>query len=69
MKSNIWKEHPAITEARRLLRARKGVPTEADRPKPASKPPRVLPGQLALFETTHDRDSGNAAPDQEGEAA
>jgi hypothetical protein len=44
-----WTELPGMIEAKRLIGARKGPATEADRPRRASKPPRVMPGQLALF--------------------
>ena len=37
-----------MRETRRLLNARKGPATEADRPRRQSKLPRVLPGQLDL---------------------
>jgi hypothetical protein len=49
MKSNQHSERPAIAEARRLLKARKGPPTDADRPQRPSKPPRVLYGQIDIF--------------------
>jgi hypothetical protein len=44
-------EHPSLSEARRLLTARKGPATEADAPRASTFPgPREvrLPGQLAL---------------------
>jgi hypothetical protein len=50
---NTSKEHPAITEARRLLGARKGPPTETDRPRHKGRPPRVLDGQLDLDGNVH----------------
>jgi hypothetical protein len=43
-----WRELPGMTEARRLLAARKGPATEADRPVRESRRPRVVPGQLTL---------------------
>jgi hypothetical protein len=43
-----WRELPGMTEARRLLAARKGPATEADRPLRESRRPRVVPGQLTL---------------------
>ena len=45
--------HPALAEARRLVVARKGPPTEADVPPPSVLPgrkPVILPGQLSLAE-------------------
>jgi hypothetical protein len=45
---NTSREHPAITEARRFLRARKGPPNDDDRPRRKSRPPRVLDGQLSI---------------------
>ena len=43
------REHSALAEAKRLLAARNGPPTDADRQKRSSKPPQVLPGQLDIF--------------------
>jgi len=43
-----WRELPGMTEARRLLGARRGPPTEADRPQPSSRGRRQLPGQLTF---------------------
>lgn len=48
-----WQEHPAVAEARRLLKARKGPPTEADRPVRVSRPRKPLPGQLDIVGRTH----------------
>jgi hypothetical protein len=47
------KAHPSLTEAWRLLGARKGPPSESDRPPGPSQPPRVLPGQIDIFGVTH----------------
>ena len=49
-----WREIPGMVEARRLLKARRGKATEADRPDRPSTPKRQIPGQLDLF------GSGNA---------
>jgi hypothetical protein len=46
-----WRQLPGMVEARRLLDARKGPATEADRPRRESQRPRVMPGQLDLFNT------------------
>lgn len=46
-------DHPAVREARRLLGARKGRPSDSDRPLRTSHPPRVLPGQLDIFGNVH----------------
>jgi hypothetical protein len=43
-------EHPTITLTKRLLGARKGPATETDRPVRTSRPARVIPGQLTIFE-------------------
>jgi hypothetical protein len=43
-------EHPSITNARRLLKARKGPPSEDDAPKRRSRPPRVMPGQMSIYD-------------------
>jgi hypothetical protein len=48
-----WRELPGMTEARRLLAARKGPATEADRPRESQRP-RVVPGQLDLFKAGDD---------------
>jgi hypothetical protein len=53
MKSNDHRQSPGLAEARRMLAARKGPPTEADRPQRASKPPRVLDGQIDIFGHVH----------------
>ena len=53
MKSNEHRERPGIAEARRLLKARKGPPTDAERPLRPSKPPRVLDGQIDIFGHVH----------------
>jgi hypothetical protein len=49
-------QRAAITEARRLLRAREGPPTEADRPRHNGRLPRVLDGQLDLEGRIHRAD-------------
>ena len=49
MKSYDSREHPALAQARKLSKARKGPPTDADRPERPSKPPRVLDGQVDIF--------------------
>jgi hypothetical protein len=49
------RELPGMTEAKRLLGARRGPPTDADRPHRASQAPRPLAGQLSIF------GAGNAA--------
>jgi hypothetical protein len=59
-------ERPAITEARRLLGARKGPPTEADAPRRSSQLPRVLPGQIDIFGTTHDPVELDDGADEDG---
>ena len=56
MKSNDSRERPALAHARRLLKARKGPPTEADRPQRPSKRPRVLDGQIDIFGDVHGGD-------------
>ena len=43
-----WRELPGMAEARRLVGARKGPPTDADRPHPSSRGRRPMPGQLVL---------------------
>lgn len=63
---NTSKEHPAVTEARHLLGARKGPPTETDRPRRKGRPPRVLDGQLDLDENVHRADG---AVEREGQDA
>ena len=73
MKSNDRKKHVVITHegiahARQLLKARKGPPSEADRPRRPSRPPRVLPGQVDIHATTHGLDE-DADEQQEGAAA
>ena len=73
MKSKGRKKHAVITHegiarARQLLTARKGPPTEADKPRRPSQPPRVLPGQIDIHGTTHGLVE-SAAERQEGEAA
>jgi hypothetical protein len=50
----MTEERPAMAEARRLLKARKGPPTENDRPQRPSKPPRVLDGQIDLYGRVHE---------------
>lgn len=45
-----WRELPGMAEARRLLGARTGSPTEADRPQRSRRGRRQLPGQLAFPE-------------------
>jgi hypothetical protein len=47
------KERPGLSEARRMLAARKGPPTESDRPRRPSHPPRVLPRQIDIHGTVH----------------
>ena len=47
-----WKKSPGLVEATRLLKARKGKPTDADRPSPRPLPGpkrKPLPGQLDLY--------------------
>ena len=61
------RELPGLAEARRLLKARKGAPTEADRPRRQGKPPRVHDRQLDIFGHTH-RVNG-AAEQEEPDAA
>jgi hypothetical protein len=43
-------EHPAVTAARRALKLKKGLPTDADRPVRRSQPPKVIRGQMTIFE-------------------
>jgi hypothetical protein len=43
----------AVAHTRRLLGARKGPPTEADRPVAGGRPPRVLDGQLDIDGNVH----------------
>jgi hypothetical protein len=57
-------ERPAMAEARRLLKARKGPPTENDRPQRPSKPPRVLDGQIDIFGHVH---GGDVQPELDDE--
>jgi hypothetical protein len=61
MKSNQHSARPGVAEARRLLKARKGPPTDADRPQRLSKPPRVLPGQIDIFGHVHGRPPSEAS--------
>jgi hypothetical protein len=49
------KESSGISIARRLFKARKGPPTEADGPGRPSNPPRVLDGQIDIFGRIHRR--------------
>ena len=56
MRSNDSREHPALGHARRLLKADKRPPTEADRPNRPSKPPRILDGQIDIFGHVHGGD-------------
>jgi hypothetical protein len=53
MKSNDSREHPALSHARRMLKADKRPPTEADRPRRPSKPVRVLDGQIDIYGHVH----------------
>jgi hypothetical protein len=41
---------PGMAEAMRALRARPGRATEADRPRRRGSKPKMLPGQLDVFE-------------------
>jgi hypothetical protein len=61
------KELPGLREARRMRAARRGPPSEYDRPQHPSLPPRVLPGQVDIFGTTHGLEAADER--QEGEAA
>jgi hypothetical protein len=40
----------AVADARRALKLREGPPTAADRPTRPSHPPKVIPGQMNIFE-------------------
>jgi hypothetical protein len=42
--------HQAVADARRALKLRKGPATEADRPPRRSQPPKVIPGQIDIFQ-------------------
>jgi hypothetical protein len=48
-------EHPTIAHTRRLFKARKGPPTEADAPGRRSRGPKPLAGQIDLYGRTHGR--------------
>ena len=47
------RETPGLTTAKALLKARKGPPDDADRPRPPSQQPKVLPGQIDIFGHVH----------------
>jgi hypothetical protein len=53
-------EHPAITHARRVAKARPGPAFEEDRPVRRSQPPRVIPEQLSIEDALRER-AGDAA--------
>lgn len=48
-----------------MLKADKRPPTEADRPRQLSKPPRVLDGQIDIFGQVHSRKAESADEQQE----
>ena len=50
-----WRALPGMTEAKRLLGARRGPATDADRPHRESRARKQIPGQLSIF------GAGNAA--------
>jgi hypothetical protein len=61
--SRYW-QHPALTEAVKLLRARKGKPSDVDRPpvKPApGRKPKLHRGQLDFFGGEEGREEEAAA--------
>jgi hypothetical protein len=47
------RELPGMTDAKRALTARKCPPDEDDRPRRASRPAKVLPGQVDIFGRVH----------------
>ncbi len=59
------RQHPALTEALRLLKAETRKPTDADRPRVSTVPGRkvpLIPGQLELgTDHTNDDDPREAA--------
>jgi hypothetical protein len=65
VKSNNSREHPALAHARRMLKADKRPPIEADRPRQLSKPPRVLDGEIDIFGQVHSRKAESADEQQE----
>jgi hypothetical protein len=52
-RDGTWEGLPGLREARRLCTARKGPPSEFDRPQPRSHRPKVLPGQIDIFGNVH----------------
>jgi hypothetical protein len=46
--------HPALREASRALKARRGPATEEDRPQRKSRHTGVMKGQIDLFGNVHD---------------
>jgi hypothetical protein len=60
---------PAVKEARRMFKAQKGPPTEADRPRRRSRPPKVLPGQMDIYEALDAGGSPEEVDDEYDDAA